>query len=123
MDKEELIKRLDLLPLEIKQQQEVIIGTDDEAAELDFRKKLIQNSIFNEVSNELEEDKPKYKNAQQREFETDKRLSLMPEYNEIIDKEKKVRKSLAQQKIYLQFLENKLSAAKSIARLFSNENQ
>jgi len=117
----DVLSYLSVLPQKISEQEHHILKTQEKVAEEEFRSNLIVNKISSDVLAKVEDGKPKFRNQQSRDAEIhvlldDHKIHL--ELKESINKNKSFQK---EQGVYLEFLKNRFSAAKYMARLMEKE--
>ena len=116
--KEIVIRRLEILPQTIKNIQISILNLQDEINSVEFEIKYFKNNTMQKVAAEIgTEGKQKYKTIQAREIEMDSRLESDGRYKGLSYKMVEKVRRLKEKNIEVEFVENKLKSARTMARL------
>ncbi len=122
--KETVIRRLELLPETIKSLQISILNLQDEINSVEFDIKSFKNNIMSAVSAEIDDyKKQKYKTIQAREIEMDIRLESDDRYKALSYKIAEKARRLKEKNIEIDFVNNKLKSARTMARLIGETKE
>jgi len=126
----ELLKEiLENLPGGIRTSETKILSFTNTTLAMEAEIQKIEHSILSDIIkaveitevNDEKKEKKKYPNQTARDIELNKRLGNCLDYAEKKKSVNSLKEDLAQEKIKLNFLQNKFSAAKYLTRLFEKE--
>lgn len=118
---EELVKELLNLPKLIKEKQRDILELQKQIRLVEYKKKEIENEITLAVFEERDsQGKPRFSNIAIRKAEIARRLKRDKKYQELLEYERELMTRLNEEKIELEYLQNRFSGIKYYVRYISS---
>jgi predicted RNase H-like nuclease (RuvC/YqgF family) len=119
--KQDIIDNLELLPEQIKGQEEQLLADSLKVDELILKQKTIETAKLKAITNDIGTDgKKTFSNELSRKIELERRLEQDKEYQAVISEFKELKSSIDHLKIAVEFLKRRFRAMESISRLGVN---
>lgn len=119
--KEEILGRLERLPRAMRDSETSMLVVQDKIDEYELQIKSIENRIKQDVVNEMEGEKQKFRNDTERKIAVETRTKDDKEHRRIREERSKKIKEISEQKIGYAYIDRKFKAARTMANLIGGK--
>ena len=117
LENKDIKLNLEILPEKVRKLELQLLKKTSEANEKQLLIDSMKVAFLSIVTDEKENDKPKFSNQQKRDIETDKRLQKDRTFIQVSEEIKRLKKEISEDSIELSFIKRTFSAMTAICRL------